>query len=170
MAAPQISPRPHSAIAVACGSGATNVKTELEEVSHLSLSTPTQELRRSSRTRKVVNFKEESDEDEALTSSKFWSGSSSSRKRTRINTRTEEADDDILPVVSSSAKKASRKRKTTMNGNSPRLKKIKREYAPPEVYAHLEPTNDYLKDHLDGTYTIAWTISNILYVTNLFTE
>lgn len=154
MTIPQASPHSRSTTAAAHNSIKTNVKAELEEeVSHLSLSTPTQELRRSPRTRTSISFKGESDGGEMLMRSKFWSSSTgSSRKRTGASAYTKGEDGDVLPTVSDSANQASRKRKKTANGISPRLKRIKREYAPPEAYAHLEFLDDYLTDHLDGTY------------------
>jgi thymine-DNA glycosylase len=160
----QTSARPRSAVAVSHDSADTNVETELEEVSHLCLSTPTQELPRSLRKRTDIGVKDESDAGDALTS-KFWSGNSSSWRRTGSNTRTKEEDDDALPALSDSPNKTSRKRKEAGHGSRPSLKKIKREYAPPEAYAHLEFLNDYLKDHLDGTYHHLNT-STLLYVAN----
>ena len=128
-----------------------HVKTELAaEVSHLSLVTPPADLRRSPRKRTAVNFKEESDEDETSVTSRFWPGSSGGpRKRSRTTTKEEE--EEVLPTISAPKERGRGRKKATVDGDTPAAKKLKREYAPPEAYAHLDYLNDYLKDHLDGT-------------------
>lgn len=129
------------------------VKTELaENVTALSLSTPplTPSLRRSPRKRTIISFKEEADDEQHGLSSKFWSAGSTSSSRKRAAVSKKEEDSDTLPVLTESHAEGAPKRKAKKHPKTPSPKKVKREYAPPETYAHLECLSDYLGEHLDG--------------------
>ena len=114
-------------------------------------------------------MKEESDDEavHGIRTSKFWPGSSSSRKRPRRNSdataKEEGSDDETLPTLvdgkalaqengmKDDMKAAARKAGVKRAKSTSPTKKFKREYAPPEAYAHLECLSDYLQEHLDGT-------------------
>lgn len=88
----------------------------------------------------------------------------STRKRTAVKKDLD--GDDVLPSLDSvqtqaekdtesslsrSVTKSSRKRSAVkLERSSPSDKKIKRSFAPPEQYAHLNMLQDYLQDSLDG--------------------
>lgn len=147
--------------------GTAEVKVELTlEVAHLSLSAPVQQLRMSPRKRTASYLKEESDEEcppsSGLTS-RFWPGGPSTSRRRA--TKEDSDNDDVLPTLPKTGSLGSaiamerkqtvtpKRRATKPSGTPSPLKKVKRQYAPPETYAHLEYLSDYLQEHLDGMLT-----------------
>ncbi|GJE89220.1 mismatch-specific DNA-glycosylase [Phanerochaete sordida] len=125
------------------------IKTELvADVTDLDLSTPpaTASLRRSprKRTATIRLTQESSDEDNTK-------GSTPKRTvRRKLAVKKEEDRDDVLPTALPAAKaKTASKRTAGARSTSASPRKVKREYAPPETYAHLDPLNDLLKEHLD---------------------
>ncbi|KIP05776.1 hypothetical protein PHLGIDRAFT_128681 [Phlebiopsis gigantea 11061_1 CR5-6] len=130
-----------------------------------SISTPTQALRRSPRKRTAATMREESDEEEiaqGMRTSRFWPSISSSRKRVRrtVTVKERDSDDETLPTLLDEKAltspnemqddtKGSKRKTRAKRGGSSSPTKVKREYAPPEVYAHLQFLSDHLQDHLD---------------------
>ena len=110
----------------------------------------------------------------ALESFKFESpaNQSSVRRsgRTRVATKRSQYLDDVLPSLDDvetkahvktepsdsppdhtpGTSKSSRKRAGVKLEDTPSAKKVKRAFAPPEQYAHLNFLQDYLRDSLDG--------------------
>lgn len=139
------------------------LKVEQDVDTHFSLSTPTQELRRSPRKRTTVSSKKQSGEETCTLNqrkSKYFSSGLSLQKPLVSLRKVESDNDDVLPALplgpNSAAKKtisttSTKRRTTNKSSTSSPLKKVKREYAPPEIYAHLNCLSDYLQEHLDGT-------------------
>ncbi|EKM60325.1 uncharacterized protein PHACADRAFT_203552 [Phanerochaete carnosa HHB-10118-sp] len=134
--------------AIDAGSVDKTVKIELiPEVAELSLSisTPEPSLRRSTRKRTILSVKEESDTEDTPANS-----TSKRRVRRKDASKQEANDGDVLPTLrSTGTPKIAAKRKVARKTTSLSPTKVKREYAPPEAYAHLEYLTDYLKEHLD---------------------
>ncbi|CAL1708129.1 unnamed protein product [Somion occarium] len=101
----------------------------------------TSPLRRSARNHSSV--KQEPDVEESLSTSDNWTVLTTSGLP--------EIKQDIEPLLSLTIPSTPRKRKLKQEsaGSSPRAKKPKRGFAPPEQYAHLNFLQDYLKENLD---------------------
>lgn len=131
-----------------------SVKNELpEDVSALTLTLSPEEppavsLRRSPRKHTAPSVKEESEEDVRTPLGPFCDR----RKRVLIKSK---ASGDELPSVAV-PKRAGNKRKAVKADTRARAspKKAKREYAPPEAYAHLETLHDWLGEYLDGKFVL----------------